>query len=178
MRRALRRGTSSGSVKAGGGFSLGCTRSHAGRAAGLVRRARRSQATGRLRRTAARPQCRISDRFACITTHSRAQKNRSGCSTAGGWGTSQTPETAPRLGRCPGVSRSGDSFRVPTASERAGEPGLCHPTTDRATRPRTAHLTHGADSTAPFLRALDGDVPRSVAARPEIAPLFEVILNR
>jgi hypothetical protein len=33
----------------------------------------------------------ISDRFACITTRSMAQKPRSGRSTAGGWGTAQPP---------------------------------------------------------------------------------------
>jgi hypothetical protein len=58
------------------------------------------------------PQSRISDRFGCTTTHSRVQKNRFGRFTAGGWGTTQTPETAPALGRSPRVLRSCD-FRVP-----------------------------------------------------------------
>jgi len=50
------------------------------------------------------PESQFSDRFACITAHSRARKTRLGCSTAGGWGTTQPPKTGRRLGRFPGAS--------------------------------------------------------------------------
>jgi len=86
--------------------------SEAGRSALGGRRPGRFRRTGRFRRAGCSPEGQISDRFGCITTHSRARKTRLGCSTAGGWGTTQTTKTGPRLGRSPGVLRSRDDFRA------------------------------------------------------------------
>ncbi len=72
----------------------------------------RFQRMGRFQRTECAAQGQISDRSGCLTTQSRAQKDRCGRFTAGGWGTSQSPETRPPLGRCPGVLRSRDDLRV------------------------------------------------------------------
>jgi hypothetical protein len=43
----------------------------------------------------------ISDSFTWVTAQSRARKTRLGCSTAGGWETTRTPETTPPLGCFP-----------------------------------------------------------------------------
>jgi hypothetical protein len=74
---------------------------------------------GRSRRAGCSPQGQISDRFGCITTHSRARKTRLGCSTAGGWGTTQTTKTSPRLGRSPGVLQSRDDLQAPVTPRSA-----------------------------------------------------------
>jgi hypothetical protein len=71
-----------------------------------------SDGAGRFRRTKWSPEDQISDRFGCKTTHSRARKTRLGCSTAGGWGTTQSTKTRRRVGRFPGGLRSRDDFRV------------------------------------------------------------------
>jgi hypothetical protein len=82
--------------------------------------ARASQPTRGLRGTESCPQSQISDRFTCTRAQSRAQKDRSGCFPAGGWETTRSPKTEPRLGRFPGVLRFRDVFRLSvTPSERA-----------------------------------------------------------
>jgi hypothetical protein len=96
--------------------------SHSRRAGGACRAARRGSgdrsvrgargaSLGRARRREYRPtRCsegHISDRFACITAHSRGRKTRLGCSTAGGWGTTRSPKTKRRLGRSPACPRRG-----------------------------------------------------------------------
>jgi hypothetical protein len=103
----------------------------------------------------------ISDRFGCITTQSRAQKSRSGCSPAGGWGTSQSPETRPRLGRSPPVSQSCDVYRsvwaqcAETFLARGQEFTTAIPGAQTGARPSLAQAAPTADE----LPALAGASP-------------------
>ncbi len=76
------------------------------------------------------PQGQISDRFCRITTQSRAQKDRCGRFTAGGWGTARSPKLRPPLGRCPGVLRSRDDLRMSVTLAACGEPRIGDSTSD------------------------------------------------
>jgi hypothetical protein len=157
-----------GTVESGaGGGSNGWGRSSPARGAvpmdgdGRVRRRGRFRRMRRSDPQDGSSEGQISDRFGCITTQSRAQKSRSGCSPAGGWGTSQSPETRPRLGRSPPVSQSCDVYRsvwaqcAETFLARGQEFTTAIPGAQTGARPSLAQAAPTADE----LPALAGASP-------------------